>query len=106
MNSITENQIGNMVVDAAIQVHRTLGPGLLESAYEVCLTHELRSRGASIQTQAELPITYKNVRLDAGYRLNILIENKVIIELKAAKNCKNHIAFRWSRNTIRCIPFG
>jgi len=85
MNSITENQIGHMVVDAAIQVHKTLGPGLLESAYEVCLAHELRTRGVTILTQPELPVVYGDVRLDAGYRLDILVEKKVIIELKAVE---------------------
>jgi GxxExxY protein len=85
MTQMTENQIGKLVIDAAIQVHKATGPGLLESAYEACLSYELKKRDLPIQTQIDLPIIYKDVRLDAGYRLDILVEKKVIIELKAVE---------------------
>ena len=75
---LTENIIG-----AAIEVHKALGPGLLESAYEACLVHELISRGLSITTQAEIPVVYKGQRVDCAFRIDILVEGKVLIELKA-----------------------
>lgn len=78
-----ENQLGRIIVDSAIQVHKALGPGLLESAYEACLSYELRSRHIAIETQVGLPVTYGDVRLDIGYRIDILVEEKVIIEMKA-----------------------
>ena len=71
------------VVDAAIKVHSTLGPGLLESAYRLCLSHELRKRGFNVQLEVPLPILYDGVRIDAGYRLDILVEGAVLVELKA-----------------------
>lgn len=79
---MTENTIGKEVVDAAIKVHRTLGPGLLESAYEACLLFELQKRGLKGQAQIGLPLQYHNVTLDVGYRVDILVEQKVILELK------------------------
>ena len=72
-----------MVVDSAIKIHKVLGPGLLEGAYEACLIHELRKRGLNVQSQVELPINYEDVTLDVGYRVDMLIEGKVILELKA-----------------------
>jgi GxxExxY protein len=79
-NTITEQVIG-----AAIEVHRTLGPGLLESAYEVCLVFELRERGFRVEQQKPLPVVYKNVKLDCGYRLDLVIEDRVIVEVKAVE---------------------
>jgi GxxExxY protein len=76
------NRISGIIVDAAIHVHRALGPGLLESAYEVCLTYELRERGLRVRTQVELPIAYKNVQLETGYRIDLLVEEAVVVELK------------------------
>jgi len=78
MDELTEKIIGG-----AIKVHKVLGPGLLESAYEACLVFELRSMGLSLETQRPLPIVYGTVRLDCGYRLDLVVENKVIVELKA-----------------------
>jgi len=78
LNMITENIIG-----AAIDVHRELGPGLLESSYEVCLAHELAKRGLHFERHKELPITYQEVRIDCGYRIDLLVESEVIVELKA-----------------------
>jgi GxxExxY protein len=79
------NIITGQIIDAAIKVHTILGPGLLESAYETCLAHELRKRGLNAQTQVALPIEYENVKLDAGYRVDLLVEGIVIVELKAVE---------------------
>ena len=78
MNTFTEKIIG-----AAIEVHRTVGPGLLESAYEECLAHELHLQGLNYERQAPLPLVYKSAKLDCGYRLDFLVENTVVVELKA-----------------------
>lgn len=80
LNGITERIIG-----AAIDVHRALGPGLLESAYEACLYHELVESGLSVAQQVPLPVVYREVKLDCGYRLDLLVENAVIAEIKAAE---------------------
>jgi GxxExxY protein len=77
------NQITDTIIGAAIQVHRTLGPGLLESAYEACLAFELIDRGFKIEQQKPLPLVYRQVRLDCGYRLDLLVENRVVVEVKA-----------------------
>jgi GxxExxY protein len=76
-------EVGANVVEAAFRVHRTLGPGLLESAYEVCLEHELKNMGCHVQRQVVLPVEYDGVQLDAGYRLDLLVDEAVIVELKA-----------------------
>jgi GxxExxY protein len=78
-------QVARQVVDAAFAVHKNLGPGLLESVYEVCLCHELSKRGVPFQTQVSLPVVYDGVRLDAGLRLDILAAESVIVELKAVE---------------------
>jgi GxxExxY protein len=80
---MTENQIGEIVVDSAIKVHKALGPGLLESAYEACLIHELQKCDLRVESQVGLPVKYEDVVLDVGYRVDVLIEEKVILELKA-----------------------
>jgi len=77
------NEISEKIIGAAIQVHRTLGPGLLESTYEACLKYELEKRGLKIQSQVGLPVIYDGIKIDLGYRLDILVEDAVIIELKA-----------------------
>jgi GxxExxY protein len=77
LNSITESIIGG-----AIAVHRELGPGLLESAYEECLAFEMMQRGLKVERQKALPVVYKEVALDCGYRLDLLVENAVIVEIK------------------------
>ncbi len=74
------------IVDAAMAVHMALGPGLLESVYEVCLCHELAQRGIAFESQVPLPISYKGVKLEAGLRLDLLVNQKVIVELKAVEN--------------------
>jgi GxxExxY protein len=80
---MTENNIAEGVIEAAFRVHRWFGPGLLESAYEVCLAHELVQMGFTVRTQVPLPLVYRDIRLDAGYRLDIWVEGKVIVEAKA-----------------------
>jgi GxxExxY protein len=75
--------ITRRIIGASIEVHKHLGPGLLESAYESCLVYELRERGLAIEQQEPLPIKYKNVLLDCGYRLDLLVEEAVIVEIKA-----------------------
>jgi GxxExxY protein len=77
--------IGKNVVDAAFKVHCKFGPGLLESSYRVCLAHELRKRGHEVETEVVLPIVYDGVRLDAGYRIDILVDRLVVVETKAVE---------------------
>ncbi|HEY5270378.1 MAG TPA: GxxExxY protein [Anaerolineales bacterium] len=77
------NKITEAIIGAAIDVHRALGPGLLESAYQACLAYELIERGRKVEQQKALPIVYKNIHLDAGYRLDLLIDDKVIVEIKS-----------------------
>ena len=79
------NQLTGNVIGAAIEVHRILGPGLLESAYEECLCHELKLRGIPFERQKALPVEYKGVMLDCGYRLDIGVEKRLILELKACE---------------------
>ena len=79
------NEITEAVIGAAIEVHRVLGPGLLESAYEECLCRELTLRGMSFERQVELPVYYKGVRLDCGYRIDLLVEKLVVVEIKAVE---------------------
>ena len=79
------NQVTEQIIGAAIQVHRTLGPGLLELAYEACLVYELQQRGLNYEQQKPLPLVYQGVKLDCGYRLDILVERMVIVELKAVE---------------------
>lgn len=80
---MTENEISKVVFDCALKVHQNLGPGLLESAYEECLYYELCKTGLKIEKQKPLPLVYEDVRLEVGYRIDIMIENKFIIEIKA-----------------------
>ena len=77
------NQITGQIIDAAMKVHTHLGPGLLESAYQACLAHELRQRNLMSLSEVGLPVIYNEVKLDVGYRLDLLVENSVIVELKA-----------------------
>jgi GxxExxY protein len=79
------NAIAGIVVDAAFRVHSTLGPGLLERVYEICLAHELRERGLEVETQVDLPVIYDGVRLDAGLRIDLIVGGKVVVELKAVE---------------------
>ena len=77
------DELGEAVIGACIEVHRHVGPGLLESAYEECLSHELGLRDIPFKRQVPLPVTYKSVKLDAGYRLDLVVDDRIILELKA-----------------------
>jgi GxxExxY protein len=77
------NEVTERIIGAAIEVHRTLGPGLLESAYEECLGHELALRGVTFERQRPLPVEYKGIKLECCYRLDLLVENAVVVEIKA-----------------------
>ena len=90
---MTENEISEKIIGRSIEVHKTLGPGLLESAYQECLFYELQKAGLHVEKQKPLPLIYKEVRLDAGYRLDLLVEDKVVIELKSVEAINDiHIA--------------
>ena len=80
-----ENDISGVIIGAAIEVHKYLGPGLLESAYEECLCHELGLKGIDFKRQVLLPLNYKGLKLDCGYRLDLLVEDTVIVELKTVE---------------------
>lgn len=79
------NHISGKIIEYAINVHKELGPGMLEGAYEICLLHELAENGFEVQRQVLLPISYQGLKLDAGYRIDLLVENSVIVELKAVE---------------------
>ena len=85
MNPDQLNWISGQVVDAAMEVHSHLGPGLLESAYQGCLSHELRARGLTVRCQLELPLVYKGVRLDLGYRIDMIVNEAVVVETKSVE---------------------
>ncbi len=77
------DRLSNQIIGCAIEVHKNLGPGLLESTYEQCLAYELKKSNISFRLQPKLPVKYKKIKLDCGYRVDLLIENKVIVELKS-----------------------
>ena len=83
--TMTENEIGTIIVDAAVAVDRELGPGLLETVYEVILAHELTHRGLRVQRQLSMPIEYKGIKFDEGFRADLMVEDKVIVELKSVE---------------------
>jgi len=86
---MTENEIGRIVVDTAIAVHRELGPGLLEAVYEVILTRELSERGLKVERQIPVPIEYRGIKFDEGFRADVIVEGKVILELKSVETVHN-----------------
>ncbi len=79
------NNVSGIIIDSAMKVHTALGAGLLESAYEACLKHELTKRNLKVESQVGLPVVYDNVTIDIGYRLDLLVEDTVIVELKAVE---------------------
>ncbi|MGA9177311.1 MAG: GxxExxY protein [Desulfobacterales bacterium] len=83
---MTENEIAKEIVDAAFQIHKRLGPGLLESVYEVILAHVLRKRGLRVKRQVPVAIVYDDIKFDVGFRADLIIEDKVIVELKSVEN--------------------
>jgi GxxExxY protein len=82
---MTENELSKILIGKAIEIHRTLGPGLLESAYRECLFHDMRNSGFLIEKERPMPIVYKGIKLDHGYRMDLLVENKVVIEIKTVE---------------------
>src|SRR5579871_3783012 len=84
-SKLLHEELTEGVIGAAIEVHRGLGPGLLESAYEECLCHELHLRGISFERQVPLPVEYKGIKLDCGYRMDVVVENAVVLELKCVE---------------------
>jgi len=82
---MNENELSKIIIGCAIEVHRQLGPGLLESAYQECLYFELKQSGLMIEKEKSLPIVYKDVKLDHGYRIDLLVEEKVVIEIKTVE---------------------
>jgi GxxExxY protein len=82
---MTENEVGTLVVEAALAVHRELGPGLLESVYEIALARELQDRGLTVARQVPMAIQYKGIKFEEGFRADILVEDKVIVELKSVE---------------------
>lgn len=90
---MTENEISKIVFESALKVHRILGPGLLESAYEECLFYELKKFNLKVEKQKALPLFYEDVRLDVGYRIDIIVEDKFIVEVKSVETLNNvHLA--------------
>ncbi len=83
---MSENEISHRIIGCAIELHKALGPGLLESVYETALAFDLREVGLHVRTQVPMPLIYKEIKQDIGYRLDILVENKVIIEVKSVEN--------------------
>jgi GxxExxY protein len=80
-----DDPITKSIIGAAIDVHRALGPGLLESAYQVCLAHELRKKGHQCETEVPLPVTYDGLRLDCGYRMDLVVDDAVVVEVKSVE---------------------
>jgi len=81
-----ENEIAKIIVDCAFKIHNSLGPGLLESVYQAALAYELRKRGLKVSTEQPIPVIYEDVRLELGFRADLLVENKVIVETKSIEN--------------------
>jgi GxxExxY protein len=89
MARMKEDEIGRLVVDAAVNLHREMGPGLLETVYEVVLAYELRCCGLRVERQLPLPIKYKGIRFEEGFRVDLLVEDKVMLELKCVERLNN-----------------
>ena len=83
---MNENEIAKIIVDVAFHIHTKLGPGLLESVYEIVLAHELKNRGLNVERQVSVPVVYDNIKLDEGFRADLIVEDKVIVELKSVEN--------------------
>jgi len=83
---MTENEISTIIIGLAIQVHRALGPGLLENAYQECLYYKIKQRGLLVEKEKSMPVIFEEVKLDCGYRIDLLVENKFIIEIKSVES--------------------
>jgi len=90
---LTENEITSKIIGAAIEVHKSLGPGLLESAYKKCLAYKLSQSGLYIECEKEMPLTFEAVKMDVGYRMDILVENQIVVQLKSVETINDvHLA--------------
>ncbi|WP_286972026.1 GxxExxY protein [Flavobacterium sp. UBA4854] len=90
---MTENEISNIVIGLAIEIHKKLGPGLLENVYKECLFYKIKQRGLFVEKEKSLPLVFEEVKLDCGYRIDILAENKLLIEIKSVESLTvNHLA--------------
>lgn len=90
---MTENEISKVILDCAFKVHTALGPGLLEKVYQECLAYELRKMGLKVESEKSMPLIYEEVKFDCGYRIDLLVEGKVVIELKVVEAFNDvHIA--------------
>ena len=90
---MNENEISSIIIGCALDIHKALGPGLLESAYHECLLYKLRKEGLKVESEKPMPLVYEEVRLDCGYRIDLLIEDKVIVEIKSIEELNNiHLA--------------
>jgi GxxExxY protein len=79
------NEVSGIIIDAALQVHKALGPGLLESVYEECLSYELESRGLDVERQVQVPLVYRELQFDCGFRIDLLVNDEVVVEIKAVE---------------------
>lgn len=86
---MTENELSRIVYDAGLKVHKSLGPGLLESAYEQCLFYELTKQGIFVERQKPMPLNYEEIVLDSGFRVDMMVENSLILEIKACEEISN-----------------
>jgi GxxExxY protein len=101
------NRLSGMIIEAAMKVHSALGPGLLESAYEACLLHELRAMGLAVISRVYLPVMYNGLAIDAGYRIDAMVENSIIVELKAIEKVLSiHEAQLLSYLKLSCRKLG
>ncbi len=90
---MTENQIANQIIGCAIEVHKALGPGLLESAYQECLFYKLQQVGLTVEKEKAMPLVFEGIKLECGYRIDLLVESKVVIELKSVESLTDvHLA--------------
>lgn len=90
---MTENEISNIIIGLAIEIHKVLGPGLLENAYQECLFYKIKKSGLHVEKEKAMPLIFEEVQLDCGYRIDLLVENKLIIEIKSVESLTiNHLA--------------
>ncbi len=101
---MNENEISKTVIDCAIKIHKILGPGLLESVYRDVLAFELNKTGLSVEIEKDIPVIYKNLKFDKGFRADIIVENKVLLELKSVKKLQD-IHYKQTLTYLRLIGF-
>jgi GxxExxY protein len=90
---MNENELSNRIIGLAIEIHQSLGPGLLESAYKECLYYRLKKEGLSVEKEKPMPLFYNEIKLDCGYRIDVLVENKVVLEIKSVETLNEvHLA--------------